>query len=111
MAVADFSLKDQVSLVTGRSKGIGRAIALALAEHGADIAITARGQDTWMPPRRRSKPTGRRCLAFSADLADDGALGKLHETTVSELGVVDILVNNAGTADVFGTRDMPYERC
>ena len=109
MAVADFSLKDQVSLVTGGSKGIGRAIALALAEHGADVAITARGQDALDATKKEIEATGRRCLAFSADLADDGALRKLHETTVSELGVVDILVNNAGTADIFGLHDMPYE--
>jgi NAD(P)-dependent dehydrogenase (short-subunit alcohol dehydrogenase family) len=109
MAVADFSLKDQVALVTGGSKGIGRAIALAFAEHGADVAISARGQDALDATRKEIESTGRRCLAVSTDLADDAAIQKLHETAVSELGVIDILVNNAGTSDVVGLHDMSYE--
>jgi NAD(P)-dependent dehydrogenase (short-subunit alcohol dehydrogenase family) len=109
MTVADFSLKNQVALVTGGSKGIGRAIALALAEHGADVAITARGQEALDATKKKVEATGRRCLAFAADLADDAALRKLHEAAVSELGVIDILVNNAGSADIFGLHDMPYE--
>ena len=109
MTVADFSLKDQVALVTGGSKGIGRAIALAFAEHGADVAISARGQEALDATRKEIESTGRRCVAVSTDLADDAAIRKLHETAVSELGVIDILVNNAGTSDVVGLHDMPYE--
>jgi NAD(P)-dependent dehydrogenase (short-subunit alcohol dehydrogenase family) len=109
MAVADFSLKDQVALVTGGSKGIGRAIALAFAEHGADVAISARGQDALNATKKEIESTGRRCVAVSADLADDAAIRNLHETVFSELGVIDILVNNAGTSDVVGLHDMPYE--
>ena len=109
MAVADFSLKNQIALVTGGSKGIGRAIALAFAEHGADVAISARGQDALGATKKEIESTGRRCLAVATDLADDAAVRKLHETAVSELGVIDILVNNAGTSDVVGLHDMPYE--
>jgi len=109
MAVADFSLKNQVALVTGGSKGIGRAIALALAEHGADVAITARGQEALDATKKEVEATGRRCLAVSADMADDEAIRRLHEAAVGELGVIDILVNNAGHADLFGLHDLPYE--
>jgi len=109
MAVADFSLKDQVALVTGGSKGIGRAIALAFAEHGADVVISARGQEALDATKKEIESTGRRCLAVAADLADAAAIRNLHERAVSELGVIDILVNNAGHADIFGLHDIPYE--
>jgi len=109
MTVADFSVKDQVALVTGGSKGIGRAIAMALAEHGADVVISARGQDALDIAKKEIESTGRRCLAVAADLADDADIRRLHETAVSELGVIDILVNNAGIGEVFGLHDMPYE--
>lgn len=109
MTVADFSLEDQIALVTGGSKGIGRAIALAFAEHGADVVISARGQDALDVTKKEIEATGRRCVAVAADLANDEDIRRLHETAVSELGVVDILVNNAGFADVVGMHDLSYE--
>jgi NAD(P)-dependent dehydrogenase (short-subunit alcohol dehydrogenase family) len=109
MTVADFSLEGQVALVTGGSKGIGRAIALAFAEYGADVIISARGQAALDDAKKEIESTGRRCLAVAADLADDGDIRNLHQRAVSELGVIDILVNNAGFADVIGLHDISYE--
>ncbi|MBW1683812.1 MAG: SDR family oxidoreductase [Deltaproteobacteria bacterium] len=109
MTVADFSVKGQVALITGGSKGIGRAIALALAEHGAEVVISARGQDALDVTKKEIESTGRRCVAVVADLGDDADIRRLHETAVSELGVIDILVNNAGFADVVGLHDISYQ--
>ncbi len=95
MSIVDLSLEGKVAIVTGGSKGIGRAIALAFAEHGADIAIAARGQDALATTGREIESTGRRCLAITADMANDADLQKIYQKTVAELGGIDILVNNA----------------
>ena len=95
MAVVDLSLEGKVAVITGGSKGIGRAIALAFAEHGADVAIAARGKEALERTRVELAATGRRALAVPSDVAVDADLERLYERVVSELGGVDILVNNA----------------
>jgi NAD(P)-dependent dehydrogenase (short-subunit alcohol dehydrogenase family) len=93
------TLSGRIALVTGGGRGIGRAIALGLAEDGADVAISYRRDD------RSAKETvaaiealGRRGLARSASLEDDDSLTALVDDVVGELGNVSILVNNAGIA-------------
>jgi dehydrogenase/reductase SDR family member 4 len=102
MAIVDFSLNDQVAIVTGGSKGIGRAIALAFAEHGADIAIVARGAEALEKTSKEIEATGRRCVAISADLTNEEEWPRIVDETVSAFGGVDILVNNAATAAPYG---------
>lgn len=102
MAVADFSLKDKVAIVTGGSRGIGRSIALGLAEHGADVAIAARKPEALEEAVRAIEATGRRALAVPTNVRRREELSRLVEETVSRLGRVDILVNNAGTNPVYG---------
>ena len=80
MSIVDFSLEGKIALVTGGSKGIGRAIALAFAEHGADVAIAARGVQALEATRKEIEATGRRSVAVSADVCSDPDLEKLHET-------------------------------
>jgi NAD(P)-dependent dehydrogenase (short-subunit alcohol dehydrogenase family) len=109
MPIVDFSLEGKVALVTGGSKGIGRAIALAFAEYGADVAITARGVKALEATRKEVEATGRRCIAVPADVYSDQDLKKLHETVRSELGDVDILVNNVGGAEPCGLAHLTYE--
>jgi NAD(P)-dependent dehydrogenase (short-subunit alcohol dehydrogenase family) len=109
MPIVDFSLDGKVALVTGGSKGIGRAIALAFAEQGADVAITARGVQALEATRKEVEATGRRCVAMLADAYSDGDLKRLHETVRSELGDVDILVNNVGGAEPCGLAHLTYE--
>jgi 2-deoxy-D-gluconate 3-dehydrogenase len=91
-----FRLDGHVALVTGASRGIGAAIAVALAEAGADVACHGNSR-----PAEATRDTilalGRRAIALSADLADRTAPERLVEQTVSTLGDVDLLVNNAGT--------------
>jgi 3-oxoacyl-[acyl-carrier protein] reductase len=90
-------LAGKVALVTGASRGIGRAIAIALAEAGAAVAVNYRAQeaaaqDTCEAIRR----SGARALAVKADVSRAQAVARMHAAIEPNLGPVDILVNNAG---------------
>ncbi len=102
MSEVNFSLAGKVAIITGGSKGIGRSIALAFAEHGADVALVARGREALEATRRDLEATGRRCLALSADMALEAEWARIVDETVSTLGGVDILVYGAATAENFG---------
>ncbi|MBB5765027.1 SDR family oxidoreductase [Methylorubrum rhodesianum] len=87
------------ALVTGASRGIGAAIALALAERGADVAITyERSAERAAEVVRAIEGRGRRGLALQADSADAAAVKRSVDAAAGELGGLDILVNNAGIA-------------
>jgi 3-oxoacyl-[acyl-carrier protein] reductase len=87
------------ALVTGGSRGIGAAIALALAEKGADVAITyERSADRAAEVVRAIEDKGRRAVAIQADIIDPGAVKRSVDEVVQALGGLDILVNNAGIA-------------
>ena len=88
----------RVALVTGEGTGLGRAISLALASDGCDVAIN------YSKSKREAEATvaaahelGRRALAVQADVADDAAVRRMVATVDAELGGLDVLVNNAGT--------------
>ena len=110
MPSVDFSLEGRAALVTGGSKGIGRAIALAFAEYGADVAITARGVEALEAARADiEKTSGRRCLAVPADLSEDDQIRRLHERVAAELGGIDILVNNAAHGALAPLKSITYQ--
>ncbi len=104
----DLGLRDKVAIVTGGSKGIGRATALALAQEGADVAICARGvealEETAEEIRSR---TGRKVLAISADMTNLDDIQNLVASTVAQLEGVDILVNNAVNSSPAPFMDLP----
>ena len=92
----DLSLEGKIAIVTGGSKGIGRATALALAQEGVDVAICARGMDDLEDAAAEIRDkSGRKALAVQADMGDPEDIKNLVAATVAELGGVDILVNNA----------------
>tara|TARA_Y100000588_G_scaffold226757_1_gene240586 strand:+ start:4060 stop:4803 length:744 start_codon:yes stop_codon:yes gene_type:complete len=91
------SLEGKVALVTGGSRGIGEAIALRLAEQGADVAVCAsRSLERAQEVATRIETTGRKSLALQADVADEEAVTGLFKQIEDELGPVGILINNAG---------------
>ena len=101
------NLTGRTALVTGGARGIGRAIALALAESGADVAVNyvTRAQDADAVAEAIRK-LGRRALAVRADVSDGAAVKAMLETIARELGQPDVLVNNAGVASRRGLDDL-----
>jgi NAD(P)-dependent dehydrogenase (short-subunit alcohol dehydrogenase family) len=99
VGVPSFSLVGKVAMVTGGRRGIGKAIALALAEAGADIAICDRviedGELETVADEVRQR--GRRSLALQADITNKADVDSLVHRVVDEFGVIDILVNNVAT--------------
>ncbi len=89
-------LKGNRALVTGASKGIGRAIALAYAAEGADLAVTGRNEGELRSLAQEAEAHGVRCVVIVADLAERGAAARVYAEAKSGLGALDVLVNNAG---------------
>jgi NAD(P)-dependent dehydrogenase (short-subunit alcohol dehydrogenase family) len=91
-----FDLSGRVAVVTGTSRGLGQALARALAGAGADLVITSRRREDLAEFRREIEGTGRRALALELDVRDEGSIRRMAEAAVAGYGRVDILVNNAG---------------
>jgi 7-alpha-hydroxysteroid dehydrogenase len=91
-----FKLTDRVAIVTGAGKGIGRGIALAFAEAGADIVCAARTQADIESTAAAVRERGRRALAVRTDVTKTQDLEALVASTMAEFGRIDVLVNNAG---------------
>lgn len=93
-----FDLSGKVALVTGATRGIGRGLALALAEKGADLIITSRNQTECEATATAVRALGRRALAKRSDVGDRQSVEELARAAQEQFGRVDILVNNAGVA-------------
>ena len=105
------AIAGKAALVTGGSRGIGRAIALRLAAEGADVALTyASAGDKALAVVGEIEATGRRGLALQADAADPHAAASAVERTVAEFGRLDILVNNAGIAALGPLEEVTLEQ-
>jgi 3-oxoacyl-[acyl-carrier protein] reductase len=90
------SLKDKVALITGGGTGIGRGIALALAQEGARIVVCGRRKDRIESAAEAIWQAGAGGLAVQADISDPEEVSRLVKTSLDEYGQIDILVNNAG---------------
>lgn len=97
----------RVALVTGGGRGIGRAIALALAAAGADVAVNflARAGEA-EEVGRQVRAAGRRAVVIAADVSDSGAVAAMVGSVVEALGPIDVLVNNAGIGPAHGLDDL-----
>ncbi|MGB9465879.1 MAG: SDR family NAD(P)-dependent oxidoreductase, partial [Candidatus Acidiferrum sp.] len=96
MAYGKLDLTGKSAVVIGGTSGIGRAIALGLAEAGADVAPTSRRADQVETAAREVEALGRRSLRATSDVTDRASLQKLLDAAVKTFGKVDILVNSAG---------------
>jgi 2-deoxy-D-gluconate 3-dehydrogenase len=94
MATSAFCLSGRTAMITGANTGLGQAIAIALAEAGAEIVAVGRTEPT--ETRTAVLALGRRFLAVPADLGNTEAIPVVVEAAVAEFGAIDILVNNAG---------------
>ena len=103
------ALEDRVAIVTGASRGIGRAIAVAYAEAGADVALAARSKPDLEATAQLVQQHGRRALVIPTDVAVFAEVEALVERTVKGLGRLDVLVNNAGVAKVAPLVEMSVE--
>jgi NAD(P)-dependent dehydrogenase (short-subunit alcohol dehydrogenase family) len=91
-----FDLDGRVALVTGAARGLGRAISLALAQAGADVALGLRDVNTGGELVREIEALGRRALPLQMDITRMEEIGRAVERAVAHFGRIDILVNNAG---------------
>jgi NAD(P)-dependent dehydrogenase (short-subunit alcohol dehydrogenase family) len=92
----EMELQDQVAIVTGGGRGIGRAIALRFAREGAHIAIVDVKRDIAMATAEEIRSLGRGALVKMADVSDPEAVASAVGDVARELGRLDVLVNNAG---------------
>lgn len=101
------NLRNRVALVTGGSRGIGRAVALALAATGADVAVNYRDRAAEaLQVVEAVRSQGCRAIAVQADVSDSGQVTGMAARIGVELGAVDVLVNNAGIAIIRGVDEL-----
>lgn len=102
-------LKGNAAIVTGSSRGIGKAIALAFAEHGADLVIHGTNQTALEALREEIRGMGARCEYVAGDIGEYDTARRLAETCLSAYGRIDTLVNNAGINSRYRFEDLPLE--
>jgi NAD(P)-dependent dehydrogenase (short-subunit alcohol dehydrogenase family) len=107
----DLGLKGRVAIVTGGSRGIGRACATSLAEEGAAIVLVSRDPERLEASRDAlAKASGAKVVAVPTELRSDDAVRKMVERTMSEFGRIDVLVNAAATVTPTAFQDLMEER-
>ena len=102
MTTSLFDLSGKTAIVTGSSRGIGRAIAEELAAHGATVVISSRKQDACEEVAAGIKEAGGRAIAIAASISDKAALQHLVDETRRQLGRIDVLICNAASNPYFG---------
>jgi NAD(P)-dependent dehydrogenase (short-subunit alcohol dehydrogenase family) len=97
MTILDrLTLHGKVALVTGGGTGLGQAMALSMADAGADIAVSGRRREPLEETVRLVETKGRRAMLVQADVTDRAQVARMVDDTVAQLGAIDVMVNNAG---------------
>ena len=110
-AVAElFSVARKVAVVTGGSRGLGKAMARALAEGGARVAIAARREQWLAETQAEFAAAGHECLAAACDVADEAQAQAFVDRVLDRFGCIDVLINNAGTSWGAPTVAMPVDK-
>ncbi len=91
-----FDLSGKVALVTGASRGLGRAMAMALAQAGSDVALNARQAGSLKEVSEEIRRMGRKAVIAAGDVSDEAAVKGIVERVQKEMSRIDVLVNNAG---------------
>jgi len=99
MILDSLKLDGKVAIITGAGSGLGRAMAVKLAETGADIVAAARTQSQLDETAEAVRKTGRKCLIVPTDVTVSAQVNALAAATIQQFGKIDILVNNAGGGD------------
>ncbi|MDD9981695.1 MAG: SDR family NAD(P)-dependent oxidoreductase, partial [Gammaproteobacteria bacterium] len=102
MTPASFDMSGKVALITGSSRGIGRAIAEAFSEAGARVVVSSRDQDACERVARTIRYRGAEAVAIACNVSDRDAVDSLVSSVAKRLGPIDVLVGNAATNPYFG---------
>lgn len=106
MLVQEYNVEGRVAIVTGAGRGIGKAMALTLAQAGADVAVISRTAREIEATAKEIRELGRRALPIPIDVTNEGLVKRAVAATLAEFGRIDILVNNAGIS--VGLRPAAY---
>ncbi|MDL2408424.1 glucose 1-dehydrogenase [Rhizobium calliandrae] len=109
MANTIFDLSGRVAVVTGASRGLGQWIAMALAEGGADVCVTARDEKSLSDTKHKIEAYGKTCITSSQDVTDRSSIDETLNKFESITGAIDILVNNAGYEQISPSLDVDEE--
>ena len=102
MKTDPFDLTGRVAVVTGASRGIGRAIALRLAAHGATVAVTSRKREPCEAVAEEIRQAGGAAVAMACHIGDPGDIERMIADVFAGQGRIDVLVNNAAANPYFG---------
>ncbi|MFS8189081.1 glucose 1-dehydrogenase [Rossellomorea marisflavi] len=105
-----FTLTDQVAIVTGGGRGLGREMALALAEAGAHVVVCSRNLPACDATAKEIEALGVRSLAMACDVTDKASVTSVVEKTLEVFGKIDILINNSGTSWAGPMVDIPEDK-
>jgi NAD(P)-dependent dehydrogenase (short-subunit alcohol dehydrogenase family) len=103
--MAEQSMKGKVVLITGGSRGLGRAMALGFAREGADIVVASRKIQACEATAREVEALGVRALPYSCHVGHWPELDEMVDTVYAEFGKVDVLINNAGMSPIYASLD------
>ena len=109
-ALSKFKLDGKVALVTGGSRGLGKAMAIGLAEAGANIVVAALHIDRAEETAHEIEKLGVKAIAIKVDVTDEDDVSKMTDKTINKFGKIDILLNNAGICIYGHAEEMPKKQ-